>query len=520
LFASHPEYFPLINGKRTFPGDKFAIAFCYSSPEAMKLFVDKAAAYVRQRPMLDTFACWPQDGSQHWAQCQCDGCRRHTFSEWNLIIMNHLAQRFETEPELRKVRVQWIAYDESSPPPTKVVPYKQGVNIDLLYANGARDYLSPMDAPANRRCASWLRLDAARKQFNTDFKPNPTDDDLAAYQRLTGMMDYLKSVGFQGNVSLLEYVNMHIGYWLDLPYLQHVQTGPWDPRVFPKDLQFYRAQGIAGWADCYDWLNQAPDPFWNWFMARLLWNPDADVNALKAEFYATWYRAAAPTMRSYFDDLWLLLNREPEPGDYEHLKALRARLDQAQSLAQNDAVARNRIAQVRAWQKSLRLAKPSSNLIPDGSFESVALEEGKSESVAGSGGAWRIIHPPAGSVCQAVDGTNVLASSGKHCSLTLLSSNYVFEARTAYKLEVEVFPLVQRGTVALVARVRQGEGDRRILVAKSLTGLKVRQWNPLEVEWRCRPGAAEEGQPIGVCLDGFEGAALDKLVLKAAVIAE
>lgn len=513
LFKSHPEYFPLINGKRTFPGDKFAISFCYSNPEAMKIFVAKAVAYARQTPILNVFACWPQDGSQHWAQCQCEGCKRYTFSEWNLIIMNQIAQKFEADPILRNMRLQWIAYDESSIPPYKVVPYQRGKNIDLLYANGARDYLAPMDSPENRKCASWLLQDSARKRINTDFKKEPTDDDLAAYQRLTGMLNYLKSVDYQGSVSLLEYVNFHIGYWLDLPFMQNVSTGPWDAQVFPKDMQFYQSNKVAGWADCYDWPNDSPDPFWNRLMARLLWNPYEDVEKIKDDFYTSYYGEAAARMRTYFDDVWKVLSHErPEKADYETLKAIHAQLQQAKDSVWSEGVEAKRIARVDDWHKSIRLAKTSSNLIPDGSFESINIEEGKSLGARGTSGDWRIIHPLS-STLKAADGSNVLQSSGKNCSFTVLSSNYVFEAKTVYKLEGDIFPINQLGAVKLVG---EREGAAKIaLCSKSLSDLKTNQWNHIAMEWHCRPAAVEENSSIGISCEGFESAAIDNLIIKA-----
>lgn len=479
----------------------------------MSIFVSNALAYVRQRPMLSVFACWPQDGSQHWAQCRCDGCKRLTFSEWNLTIMNRLAQAFEATPDLQNIRLQWIAYDESSVPPYNVAPYKKGKNIDLFYANGARDYLSAMDSPQNRKCASWLSHDAVRKRINTDFKKDPTDDDLGAYQRLVAMLNYLKSVDYQGNVSLLEYVNFHIGYWLDLPYLRNVLTGPWDSQIFPEDMQFYASNNIAGWADCYDWPNDQPDPFWNRLMARLLWNPDENVAIIKDDFYTTYYGAAAANMRAYFDDVWKVLDHErPQKGDYDMLKSLHARIDEAKKTVAPTGVEARRIDAVDAWHKSIRLAKSSSNLMPDGSFESVSLREGSSIHTSGTSGIWAINHPLP-SIMKAADGSNVLRSSGSNCCLTILSSNYVFEARTLYKIEADVFPIDRSGTVNLVWKGANSAGAP--LCSKALSELKTNQWNHVALEWHCRPAAPEESRSIGMSCNGFESAAVDNLIIKA-----
>ncbi len=522
LFASHPEYFPLIDGKRTFTGDKFAISFCYSNPDAMRSFVAKAVAYVRQRPMLTVFACWPQDGSQGWAQCQCDGCRKYSFSDWNVAIANAVAQAFETDPVLKNIRVQWIAYNECSVPPTKVRPYKKGRKLDIFYTNGARDYLAPMDSEANHKCADWLRHDALRKRVNTNGKLNPGDDDLAAYQRLDSVLRYLRQADYHGNISLLEYVNYHIGYWLDLPYMQNVLTGPWPAQVYQKDLQFYLSRGIDGWSDCFDWPNDAPDPFWNRLMARLAWDPYADVDAIKKDFYAKYYGPADQIMRQYFDDIWQTLTRaKPQPADYGRLKLLRIRLREALRFAGSDTANGKHISEVMKWHESLRLAKSSTNLIEDGSFEEEALQEGQSRALRGAFsskamGDWRIVRPSSGSKLQPSEGHNFLQCSGSHCGLKIFNSNYVFEARTIYKLEADVFPTNESGVLG-IAIESPSAAENELLAEKRLSGLKQAQWNHVTLEWQCEPGSAAEGKRIGIICNDLEGAALDNMMLKARV---
>jgi hypothetical protein len=521
-FDSNPEYFPLINGKRIFPGDKVAISFCYSNPEAMRSFVAKACNYARQRPMMSVFACWAEDGSQGWAQCRCGGCKQYTFRDWNLFIVNQLAKAFETDPVLQHMRIQWIAYSETSVPPEKVIPYKNGKNIDLLYANGARDFLSPMDSEANRECAPWLVNDTLRKQVNTDYKENPTDDDLAAYQRLQAMLSYLKKADFQGNVSLLEYVNYHVGHWLDLPYLQHVQTGPWPEEIFPKDMKFYQSQGIVGWSDCFDWPNDRPDSFWNRLMAQILWNPCASVLEIKKDFYANYYGGAGSELQTYFKKVWEVLYQEKyAPKDYQRLRALRVHLLKAQKIVADDPLCAERVSLALDWHQSLRLAKTSSNLVEDGSFESINLSEGEERLVGGlsfqeSFGAWKILRPSKLTNPQPTDGHNYILASGTNCGFRSISS-HVFEANTWYKLEVDVFPSNRKGVLGISMESRGVRNGSGVMIQQQLMGLRTNEWNRLKIEWFCQPGALEEGKPIVIFCRGVEGVALDKLLLKASV---
>ena len=46
LFAEHPEYFPIVEGKRTVTGK----GACFSNPKVRRLFVDKVRTYLQKHP--------------------------------------------------------------------------------------------------------------------------------------------------------------------------------------------------------------------------------------------------------------------------------------------------------------------------------------------------------------------------------------------------------------------------------------------------------------------------------------
>lgn len=520
FFVTHPEWFPLINGKRTFTGDKRTITFCYSNPDAMRMFVTNACAYARKRPVINVFACWQEDGPQNWAQCQCDGCKQFSFSDWNLFIVNQLAKAFEVDPLLKSVRLQWIAYNEGSVPPRQVIPYNQGKQIDLFYANGSRDYLNPMDSDSNRKCATWLARDEARKQINTDFKLNPTDDDLAGYQRLDAMLSYLKKADYRGHISVLEFVNGHIGYWLDLPYMQHVQTGPWPENIFSTDMQFYLSQGVVGWSDCFDWPNDVPDPFWNRVVAQVLWNVQVDVASIREDFYNRYYGAIGPSMNDYFLKAWRILHQEmPRPTDYLEWKSLRHRLIEARSTFIS-SVHVSRLEETIVWHDSIRFAAPSANVIKDGGFESISLGEGRELFPAntpwcGTGKDWCAVRPKSTDSVRPAEGKNYLRVLRDDFVLSQTSQHYVFEAETVYKLEADVLAASASDSISLAVQMGAGVNGNSILVHQTVTPSHSNAWQHVVAEWQCRSGAEEEGKPICMEFRGAKGSLIDNVVLRA-----
>ncbi len=83
--------------------------------------------------------------------------------------------------------------------------------------------------------------------------------------------------------------------WRDLPNPSH--------HVFSKDVKRYRDLGILGTNT--ESRSAFASTFTNLYLrAQLLWNPDADVNALLDEFYAGFYGPLAAPMRDYWNAIF------------------------------------------------------------------------------------------------------------------------------------------------------------------------------------------------------------------------
>jgi len=357
LFAVHPEFFPVLKGKRTANYSEAwggVPSFCWSNRDAMRLVVANAMRYLDAEPFIDIFAVYPPDGSQRGAQCQCEQCAKKPVSDWYLALMNRIAG--ECAAKHPKTKVMWIAYNECGVPPAQEQPWDHGRNMVLLWCNDLRDFRAPMDSETNRRAAGYLALKPRLITIKTDGKKNAADTDLAAWHRWHAWSAFLQRSGYAGDVVLLDYYNAHVGNSLQVPMLRHCQSGPWPDGVMQRDFQFYRAQGITGWQNCTDYYNDSPHPYWNRLGAQLLWDPNANVAALDADFYSHLYGPAGGVMRRYYEALWheLAIDRTPQ----ERARAigdLGKQLDEAEALLGNlhDSASARRMKAARDFHQHI-----------------------------------------------------------------------------------------------------------------------------------------------------------------------
>jgi len=83
--------------------------------------------------------------------------------------------------------------------------------------------------------------------------------------------------------------------WRDLPNPSH--------QAFAKDVKHYQKAGILGVGT--ESRGAMATTFCNlFFRGQLMWNPNADVNALLAEFYANFYGPAAEPMAQYWNAIY------------------------------------------------------------------------------------------------------------------------------------------------------------------------------------------------------------------------
>jgi hypothetical protein len=265
LREKHPEYFPLVDGKRfvaTGPKHTFeGVQRCLTNPDVVKLAVAKVREWVKQVPHARIISVSQNDGDG-W--CQCAACRKvaekHGARSGVLItFVNEVAAAIEKDHPDKLIDT--IAYGETEAPPKGIAPRKNVrvrlCPIHVCHAHPLEKCSSPKSRAFLARLKGWAAI----------------TDNLAVWH-------YACPAHFL------------------MPFPDFTSLA--------ADLRLYRKHGVTnvfvqgtfvpGGGQCDSELRA-------WVVSRLLWNPDADADALVTEWMKGVYGPAREPMRSWFDRL-------------------------------------------------------------------------------------------------------------------------------------------------------------------------------------------------------------------------
>lgn len=277
-FSTHPEYFALVNGKRS--SDPNA-QLCLSNPEVEEKVFQAILKRFADRPNLEIASLDPND---YAIWCECDLCRamddpklkaQHSgnmpdkikdVSMSNRVVAfnNRIARRLaEVLPEKR---VGWYAYAMHTEVPTRIDHLEPNTAVmPVAFAGSFSDYSKGLYNPKSRQNAAFLKI-------------------------LRGYSDLARKNGSP----LLAH-----DYWSF-----YVWPGPLPALASMVDkLQHYhRDFGVTG-------VYNETHPCWGpqgmllYFYTWLLRNPDADVEKEKEDYYSWYYGPASTVMKAYHERL-------------------------------------------------------------------------------------------------------------------------------------------------------------------------------------------------------------------------
>lgn len=318
----HPEYYALVNNKRV-QGGLHSGQICTTNPEVIDLIAAKARDYFEADPNARYFSVAPNDG---YGWCKCADCMafeasiggpRHWRTPDGRIITSDRQVHFANQvaqhalPGLDGRELIIFAYVNHAPPPVGVEP-REGVTVWLChyapacYAHAIND----PDCPDNAEFFEYVR----------------------GWARWADRMGYYA------------YTDKSMWEGLPRPVVRQMMT---DIRtLYELGWRRYVAQSNARWFS----LN---GPLY-WMTARLLWDSDADVEALLADYFRRTYGAAASHMAAFYDALEAAsleprvhyaanpFEEGPRVFSREEMAAVRPHLLAALQAAEDDA-ARERI---------------------------------------------------------------------------------------------------------------------------------------------------------------------------------
>jgi hypothetical protein len=249
--------------------------------------VSYALEYFRRNPESTLVSLSPNDGAGPW---RCPENRRYrSFTDAALDLANHVAGALAENPATRNKMVAMYAYLDTSRPPT--MRARDNVIVFLATRLGT--------LPWRWRIRSWA-------------------------QKTTHL-------GIQDYASILPW------HW----------THPvWRLEQLQRNVQTWREFGVqaVNVESGNDWGGWG---LYHYVMGRLLWDPDADIEGIFADFLEKGFGGAAPQMRRYFTR-WRCGYSEGKLGPA--MKDIAAALDAADSPA-----GRVRIEQYALYVHHLRL---------------------------------------------------------------------------------------------------------------------------------------------------------------------
>ncbi|MCL5744144.1 MAG: DUF4838 domain-containing protein, partial [Acidobacteria bacterium] len=272
FFATHPDYFALVEGKRRSSGAQL----CLTNPGTIRAGVERILRWLEQRPEVDIVSVCQED----WRGfCECDNCRRVEQEEGGahsgpiVRFVNALAE--EVTKKYPNKRILTFAYQYSEPAPSRTRPHPN-VRIQLAPISACVGHPAE-ECPLNKALLM---------------------DNLKGWSKLTNQI-YM--YGYATNFA-------HFLY----PFPDFYRLA--------ADIPMLKRNGVAGiyYESSHQGNGGESAEMRAYVMAKMFWNPSENMERLVDEYMEAAYGKAARPMRAVFD----LMHREvrfPPNGKGKHL---------------------------------------------------------------------------------------------------------------------------------------------------------------------------------------------------------
>ncbi len=268
-FATHPEYYSLIDGKRTDDHTQL----CLTNPDVLKLVIEGVRKWIREDPEATIFSVSQNDW---YNPCQCDNCRaiderEGSHSGTMLWFVNQVADAIADESP--HVAIDTLAYQFTRKPPKTLRPRPNVIvrlcSIECCFAHPLES--CPENATFADDIRGWSKI----------------CDRLYVWDYVTNFRSYL------------------------LPWPNFGVLGP--------NVRFYAKHNVVGLFEQGSYSSGGGGELAElraYVLAKLLWNPDTDQRTIENEFIEGVYGKAAKLIRQYVD-----LIHEPvkDPNAHMHI---------------------------------------------------------------------------------------------------------------------------------------------------------------------------------------------------------
>jgi hypothetical protein len=275
---THPEYYALVNGKRTWEhaDGKHGAQPDTSDPDVIRIVADYGHEFFKEHPDYDEFAISLNDGGGF---CECDRCRR---------LDTGATQQQSEDPELGKAGKTRVITDRI-----------------VTFANAVADVIAKKDPDKKLILFAY----GPYKQPPTRVKPRPnviiqyTFHASLDWNPEAEAKQYEETGAWSGAASNLGVYEYFIqGNSPDIPRLMPEPIARSVRKLHAQGYRYYQTQAGDGYA--VNGLNY-------YVLGRLLWDPSADVRQMQSDFVETGFGKAAPAVNRYLtrlEDQWKAQN--------------------------------------------------------------------------------------------------------------------------------------------------------------------------------------------------------------------
>jgi hypothetical protein len=318
-FKSHPDWFSLLNGKRTADGGQL----CLTNKELRTEFARKLKEYIdtshaavanagRPAPLVFSIS---QNDWQGMCQCQtCQAIAKVEGSEAGPLLDFVNAMADSIKEEYPHVFIDTLAYMMTQKPPKTI---RARDNVIVRLCDTSSNFTRPITHPQNRTFHNHL----------------------LAWSKISK------------NLRIWDYaVTYAPGYGIPLPTVH----------TYPIDYRFYAEHNVEGVFTEHEYpiLADLRD-FKVWMMIKLLEDPYRDYEALVRQFMEGFYGPAGEFIRQYLHGLeaaaeakngYLSMNASPVRARYLDLAFVQEAItlfDKAEAAAKDDSVLLRRVRHAR-----------------------------------------------------------------------------------------------------------------------------------------------------------------------------
>ena len=318
----HPEYFGLVDGKRVTEG---RVQLCLTNPDVLRICTERVLRSVREHPEYRYFGVSQGDSTR--TVCTCEKCLASDRKYGDAPSGTFLAFVNAIAVEVEKVRpdavVETLAYRYTRKPPVGIRP---------------RHNVMP--------CLCTIECDYSRPIPESDFHEN---------------------VAFLNDIKVWREISPFLYVWDYTVNFSHYGYPFADFAALQGNLRFFRESGVEQIFEQGDgqgmhaWFGELRA----YLLAKLEWNPDADVVALTDEFFGGYYGPAADLARADFDEIHAF----PRGGEkdpvliYERVTATNYPDAFFERSAARWAEATKRVADRSEYQRAVRGGRFSSDYV-------------------------------------------------------------------------------------------------------------------------------------------------------------